>query len=35
MTKRVLIVQLKIPQIPHDLVDPSAQIGQLLVIFFE
>ena len=32
MTKHVLIVQMKIP---HNLVDPSAQIGQLLVIFFE
>ena len=35
MTKCVLIVQLKIPQITHNLVDPSAQIGQLLVIFLK
>ena len=35
MTKCVLIVQLEIPQIPNNLLSPSAQIGQLFGIFFE
>ena len=33
MTKYVLKIQLEIPQIPHNLFDPSAQIGQLFGIF--
>ena len=33
MTKCVLIVQLEIPQVPHNLFGPSAQIGQLFGIF--
>ena len=32
MTKCVLIVQLEIPQISHNLLSPTAQIGQLLRI---
>ena len=35
MTKCALIVQLEIPQIPNNLLSPSAQIGQLFGIFFE
>ena len=31
MTKYVLKLQLEIPQIPHNLFGPSAQIGQLII----
>ena len=35
MTKCVLIIQLEIPQIPHNLCSPSAQIGQLFEMFLK
>ena len=35
MLKFVLIGQLEIPQIPHNLFGPSAQIGQLFGIFLK
>ena len=35
MTKCALIVQLEIPQIPNNLLSPSAQIGQLFGIFLK
>ena len=31
----VLILQLEIPQIPYNLLDPSAQMGQLFEILFK